>query len=139
MYQNLSFNENFKFLFIREYKYFFVRHSSFRGTFLVITINKAIITWLMVKHVSGQSLPVVTFNRLAALCNHWSDQSSLSFMASMKVSDPPSRSTLLNVSKYLNPLFRLVLLSQTKHFSVFLLHNFFWLTAHSYIWRFSLL
>ena len=56
LYQNFSFNENFKLFFSRECKYFFVSHFSFRATFLLIIVNKAIKIWLMVQNISGENV-----------------------------------------------------------------------------------
>ena len=58
---------------------------------------------------------------MPALCNYWSDKSSLFFIASIKIADASFRSTLLNVSKCLDLFFRFVFLSQAKHFSYFII------------------
>ena len=63
------------------------------------------------------TLLVMIFNHSVALCNHWSDKSSFFFIASMKITDPLPRSTLLNISQCLDLFFRLVFSSQAKHFS----------------------
>ena len=53
----------------------------------------------------------MTFNCLAVLCNRWSSFFSI---ASIKVADPSSCSTLLNVSQCLDLLFLFVFLVESK-------------------------
>ena len=64
------------------------------------------------------TLLVKTFNRLATLCNHWSDKSSFFFITSIKIVDPSSCS---NVSQCLDLFFSLVFLSEAKHFPSFMI------------------
>ena len=87
--------------------------------------------------VKTSTLLAITFNSLAALCNHWSDKSSFFFIASMKVAGSvvlyyPAQ--LFQVSR--SP-FSFGFLVPSK--ALFYVHNFLWLTAYFYIWRFFLL
>ena len=67
--------------------FFILGHFIFLGTFLFITIKSDynMTGWYNISAAKTSTLQARAFNYLAALYNHWSDESSFLFKASIKV------------------------------------------------------